>query len=147
MCQCLFLLSIAGALFFIPSLFADKSPILVLALKICWAGLLVVILLAPVQAFREFVIVNDEGLMKSNLFGRQSRLGWKEIILLQFKLNENEVKFLTESKTQLKMSLCYNGWQDFLETSARHLSQALQSQLELMFIESQNPKTRARHEQ
>src|SRR5262245_4632127 len=60
----LFLLIPAAALFFVPSLFADKSQLFVLVLKIAWAGLLVVVLLAPLQAFREFAVVNDEGIMK-----------------------------------------------------------------------------------
>jgi hypothetical protein len=124
----LFLLGPACALFFIPGLFADKSPAFVLFLKIGWAGILVVVFLAPLQAFREFIVVNDDGVMKSNLFGKQTRLDWAEISGLQNTIDESEIVFFAGDK-KLKASLCYNGWQDFLEISAKHLPDSLQWQL------------------
>ena len=137
----LFLLGPACALFFIPGLFADKSPAFVLFLKIGWIGILVVVFLAPLQAFREFVVVSDEGLLKSNLFGQQTRLDWARISGLQIKLEESEIIFLTDTKTKLKASLCYNGWQDFVDTSAKHLNESLQWQLAAAVATLGKPKS------
>jgi hypothetical protein len=137
----LFLLGPACALFFIPGLFADKSPEIVLALKIGWAGILVVVFLAPLQAFREFLVVSDEGLMKSNLFGKQTRLDWREISRIHIKMEESEIIFFTETNTKLKTSLCYNGWQDFLEISAKHLNESLQWQIAAAVATLGKPKS------
>jgi len=133
---CLMLLSLAGALYFIPSLFSDKPPLLVLAIKIAWAGIVVVIALAPFEAFREFVVVNDEHVLRFNLFGRQSSMEWKEISRIEGKLDENELKLISASGKKLKLNRCYNGWQDFLEISGRHLSPELHGQLMFLFLES-----------
>jgi hypothetical protein len=124
-----FLLFPAGALYFWPDLFADKPRPFVIALKIGWAGLLVVVFLAPLQALREFLVVNDEGILKSNVLGKQIRLEWKEIAQVRIDSDGNDVTFLTGAGNKLKASLAYNGWQDFLEISAKHLDSALQSQL------------------
>ena len=122
---CLFLLLIACLLFFVPGIFADKSPWFVLGLKIGWAAIVVVAILAPLQALREFTVINDEGLIKFNLFGRETRLGWKEIFTYQLKPDDNKVIFRNNAKTKLTMSLACDGWQDFLETAAKHLDPAL----------------------
>jgi len=111
----LFLLSIAGVLCFVPSVTADKSPLVVLGLKIGWLGIVAVAPFAPRQAFREFVIASDEGLMKSNLLGRQTRFEWKEIAGFQIKPDDNKVIFRIGIKTRLTMSLAYDGWRDFLD--------------------------------
>ena len=123
--MCLFsliLLSVAGVLYFIPDITADKSPWLVLGLKIGWAGIIVVAILAPLQAFREFTVVNDEGLIKRNLFGGEARMGWQEIASFRIKPDDNSVYFLNRAKGKLTMSLTYDGWQDFREAAARHLN-------------------------
>jgi len=125
----LFLLSIAGLLFFVPSVTADKSPLVVLGLKIGWLGIVAVAFFAPLQAFREFVIVNDEELMKSNLFGRQTRFEWKDIAGFQIKPDDNKVIFRMGMKAPLTMSLAYDGWRDFLELAEKHLAPALNFQL------------------
>jgi hypothetical protein len=130
-CASLLLLCIAGALFFGPDLFADKPRWVVWAIKLGWAGITVAALGAPLQAFREFAVVNDEDVMKSDPLGRQTRLEWKEITRLHINLDDNKVLFLTDSKANLKLSLCYNGWQDFVEISAKHLNPMLH--LELVF--------------
>ncbi len=134
-CASLLLLGIAGALYFGPDLFADKPRWVVWAIKLGWAGITVVALGAPLQAFREFAVVNDEGLMKSDFRGRQTRLEWKEITRLHINLDDNKVLFLTASTNKLKLSLCYNGWQDFVEISAKHLNPAIQLQLALTLAE------------
>lgn len=124
-----FLLFPAGALYFWPAVFADSSRLFVIVLKIGWAGLLVVVFLAPLQAFREFLVVNDEGILKSNVLGKHTRLEWTEITQVRIESDGNDMIFLSRAGYELKASLAYNGWQDFLEISAKHLDSTLQSQL------------------
>jgi hypothetical protein len=130
---CLFsllLLSVACVLYFAPNLMADKPSLVVLGLKIAWLGIVVVAFLAPVQAFREFVVINEEGVMKSDLFGRQTRFGWNEILSFRINPDDNKVIFRTaDPKAKLKMSLAYDGWRDFLELAGRRLDPALNFQL------------------
>jgi hypothetical protein len=126
----LIMLSGAYALYFVPGLFADKSPWIVLLIKIAWVGITVVSLLAPMQAFREFVIVNDEDVMKSDLFGRQKRFNWKEITSFHLKPDSNELVFqIADSKRKLTMNLAYDGWRDFLELAEKHLDPVLNFRL------------------
>src|SRR6267378_1054772 len=125
----LFLLSIGCLLYFGPDFLADKSRAVVLVVKIAWIGIVGVAFLSPLQAFRYFVIVSDKGLIKSNLFGRKTRLEWREISNVQIKLDANDVILANSAQTRLKMSLCYNGWQDFLEFSAKHLNPMLHLQI------------------
>lgn len=123
----LLLLGPGCALYFVPGLFADKSPEFVLVIKIGWIGVLAVVFLAPLEAFREYLVVNEEGLLKSNLFGKQTRLEWREISRIH--TDDKEIIFFTDTGTKLKASLCYNGWQDFVEISAKHLNELPQLQL------------------
>lgn len=125
----LLLLAAAYALYFVPGIFANKSRVFILVIKIAWAGLLVIVLLAPIQVLREFVVVTDDGLLKSDLFGRLTRMDWSNISRVQVKVDENEVIFFTAAGQKLKTSLCYNGWQDFIQTSAKHLNPFLQAQV------------------
>jgi len=126
----LFLLSIASVLFFVPGIFADKSTWFILGIKIGWVGIVVVAILAPLQAFREFTVVNDDGLIKSNLFGREQRMGWREISSFRIKPDDNKVIFTNTAKLKLTMSLAYDGWQDFREMAARHSGPVLYWQLD-----------------
>jgi len=121
----LIMLSVAGVLYLVPDITADKSPWVVLGLKIGGAGIVIVAVLAPLQAFREYAVVNDEGLIKFNLFGRETRLGWNEIVTFQLKPDDNKVIFKNNTKTKLTMSLACDGWQDFREMAAKHLDPAL----------------------
>ena len=118
----LFMLSIAGVLFFVPGIFADKSQWFILGIKIGWVGIVVVAILAPLQAFRECTVVNDDGLIKLNLFGGEKRLGWREISSFRIKPDDNKVIFTSNTKANLTMSLSYDGWQDFEEVAAKHLN-------------------------
>jgi hypothetical protein len=125
----LFFLAPSYVLYFKPGVFSGKSESVVFTIKIIWAGLMIVILLAPLEVFREFLVVNDDGLMRSNLFGTQTRISWHEIESVRISMHNSEVKFIAKGGLKLKASLCYNGWQDFLEISAKHLDPQLQSQL------------------
>jgi hypothetical protein len=125
----LFLLSIGCALYLVPDVFSDESPIVGYIVKTAWLGILAVAILGPIQAFRDFVIVNDEGLMKSDLLGKQKRLKWDQVSSFVIKLDSNDLIFAGETKTKLKMSLCYDGWLDFMEISAKRLDPVLYSQL------------------
>lgn len=145
---CLFsllLLSIAGALFFVPDIMADKPALAVLGLKIGWLGIVVVALLAPIQVFRECAVVNDEGVISFDLFGREQRFGWKEITGFQIKPDDNKVIFKTANpKVKLKMSLSFDGWRDFLELAEKHLDCALNFQLvyALTHLDAKRPVAR-----
>ena len=136
----LFLLSIGGGLYLVPNVFSDE-PVVGFIVKTAWLGIIALAILAPIQAFRDFVIVNDEELMKSDLFGRKTRLEWSQISNLVIKSDENDVILNTATKARLKMSLCYDGWQDFLEVAARHLNPPLYRQLcsTMTNIDAQRP--------
>lgn len=126
----LFLFVPGVAIFFIPHLYSDKSLKSALFYVTAGIGMLVVACLAPLEAFREFVVVTDDGLIRSNLFGQISRMEWKDISSVSSKNDGNEITFWTASETRLKTSVCYNGWADLLEMSALHLNPVLQFQLE-----------------
>jgi hypothetical protein len=115
----LMMLSVAVLLYFVPSVTADKSLAMVLFLKIGWLGIVAVAILAPLQAFREFMVVTDDGLIKSNLLGRISRMEWKDIANYQIKPDDNKVIFKNHAKAKLTMSLSYDGWQDFQDMAVR----------------------------
>jgi hypothetical protein len=127
----LVMLSFAGLLYFSPNFFTEKSPLVILLVKIGWVGVTAVALGAPIEALREFAVVNDEGVMKSNLLGRQTRLEWGEITRVYINPGDNKVVLSGNTKTKVELSLCYNGWQDFVEISAKHLNPMLH--LELVF--------------
>jgi hypothetical protein len=117
----LFLLSIAALLYVVPDIFAGKPLWEQWLVKLGWVGITVVAVLAPLQAFREFTAVNDDGLIKSNLFGKITRLEWREITFFSLNADDNKVVFRGAAKNKLTMSLCYNGWQDFQEMAARRM--------------------------
>jgi len=133
-CFSLFLLSVASLLYFVPDIFADKSPWVILVLKIGWVGSVVLAALALWRAFRECTIVNDDGLIKINVFGQETRLGWREFSSFRIKPDDNKVIFMSTAKAKLTMSLSYDGWQDFRETAARRLSPALYWQLDYALV-------------
>ena len=105
--------------------------LVILLVKIGWVGVTAVALGAPIEALREFAVVNDEGVMKSNLLGRQTRLEWGEITRVYINPGDNKVVLSGNTKTKVELSLCYNGWQDFVSISAKHLNPMLH--LELVF--------------
>jgi hypothetical protein len=88
-------------------------------------GIVAVAIYLLLQAFREFAIVTDEGLIRVNLFNRETRLAWREISSFRMKPDDNKVIFMSVTKKKLTMSLSYDGWQDFDELAARHLDPAL----------------------
>lgn len=139
------LLAFACLLYFGPNFMDDKPPIEVLAVKIGWLGIVAVALLAPLQALREYVVINDDGLLRSNLFGRESRLAWDEIVFFRIDPDNNKVTLLTKSKTKFTMSLAYDGWQDFLEIASRHMDKTLYWQFQVMVtnVDTKNPILRS----
>jgi hypothetical protein len=117
-----FLLGLAGVLYFVPGILEEKSRFWVVVVKVGWVGITAVAILAPLQAFREFAVVTDDGVIKSSLWGAQTRLDWREIDRVRTKPNENGITFQGSQGTKLKMSLCYDGWEDFCELGQRHLA-------------------------
>ena len=133
-CLCsLMLLIAAGLLYFVPNTLTEMPSLEVLALKFGWVGVVVVAFLTPFEVFREYVVITDDGLLKSNLFGRQTRMAWKDIVTFRLNVNDNKVVFTAGKKAKLTVSLAYDGWQDFLETAARQMDPALYAQFYLMF--------------
>ena len=120
-----FLLSVATVLYFVPSVTEGKSSMVVLLLKLGWGALVALAVFMILQVFREYVVINDDGLLKSDLFGRETRMAWKDIFTYRIKPDDNKVIFHTNTKSKLTMSLSYDGWQDFLEMAARHLNPTL----------------------
>jgi len=124
------MLSVDSVLYFVPDVFADKSPWVILALKIGWVGIILLAVLALLRAFRESTVVNDDGLIKINFLGGEARLKWTEISSFRIKPDDNSVSLIKNANTKLTMSLSYDGWQDFREMAARHLNPALYQQLD-----------------
>ncbi len=121
----LFLLGIASLLFLIPDLFADKPLWQQWLVKLGWVGITVVAGLMLLQLFREATIVNDDGLMKINLFGQITRMEWRELAQFSYKTDDSTVTFRNAARQKLTLSLCYNGWQDFVELAARRMEPSL----------------------
>lgn len=116
----LVMFSLAGAGVLVDALLHDKSW---WSLFISASANLMAIMgaLVPFQAFREFAVVTDEGLLKRFMFGSIQQLAWNEI--LGFKINpaENKVTLSGTGKSKMTMSLAYDGWQDFLEMAKRRM--------------------------
>lgn len=93
------------------SLFIDTSAIVMAAIGA----------LAPFQAFREFVVVTDDGLVKCFMFGSTQKLAWNEILRFQINPAENKVTLSGTGKSKMTMNLAYDGWQDFLEMAKRRM--------------------------
>jgi len=127
------LLAFACILYFGPDFLTDRPRIEVLILKTGWLGIVAIALLTPLQVFREYVVITEDGLIKSNLFGRQSRIAWTDISTFRIASDTNKVTFETSSKTKFTMSLAYDGWQDFIATASRRMNQILFLQFQLMF--------------
>ncbi|MBW8864926.1 MAG: hypothetical protein JF609_08400 [Verrucomicrobia bacterium] len=96
--------------------------------------------LAPMEAFRDFTVITEDGLLKSNLFGTKTSMNWSDIHSFQINPDGNTVTFFNEAKQKLKMSLCYDGWQDFLETASRKMNRALCLQFSYAFFSLNTPK-------
>ena len=124
----LFLLSVAALLYLVPGELAGKSSLVVLLVKSGWVGIVCAAVIVLMQAIRECAIITDDGLIKVNLLGRESRMTWREIADFQIKPDDNKVILRSSEKTKLTMSLAYDGWQDFLAMTSSRLDPALHAQ-------------------
>ncbi len=129
LCFWLFLLFIVLAFFFVPDIFSGQSLLMKLLLQAGWLLMAVLVLVAPLQAMRDFVVVTDDGLIKPKLFGGETRVAWSNIVSFHIKPDSNEVNCFTGDNTKCQISLAYNGWQDLLETASKHLNRSLFYQL------------------
>lgn len=120
-----FLLCIAAVLYFVPGVTAGKSALVVVLLKLGWGGIVAAAVGMLLQAFREYAVVTDDGLIKSDLLGRETRLGWPEISQFRIKPDDNKVIFRNNAGAKLALSLAYDGWQDFSDLAARHMKPEL----------------------
>ena len=121
----LFIFTIACVGLLVPAFTEDKSWWFALFLKIGCSVMLVVSLIPMLQVFCEFVVVNDDGLLKSDFLGRKTQMAWNEILRFQVKPDDNKVILFGNGKFKLTMNLAYDGWQDFLEMAGRRLNPAL----------------------
>ncbi len=119
------LLCIAAAFYLVPEVSAGKSPLMILLLKLGCGGIVLVAVFMLMHAFRECAVITDDGLIKLDLFGRETRLGWKDISRFQIKPDDNKVIFRDSARAKLTMSLAYDGWQDFSDMAFRRLTPAL----------------------
>ncbi len=140
-----FLLCIAALLYFVPGVMAGKSTLLVVLLKLGWGGIVAVAVFMLLQAFREHAVIADDGLLKSDLFGRETRLGWEDIFSFHIKPDDNRVIFRNNAKVKLTLSLAYDGWQDFSDLAARHMKPELfwQFHYTLAGIDARHPVSRS----
>jgi hypothetical protein len=118
------MISLAAAAFlFLPGILQDKDGMALFA-KIFATAMAIIGIYASLHAFFEFVVVTDDGLLKSDRFGRKTQMAWDEILHFNIKTDDNKVIFFGKDKFKLTLSLAYNGWQDFLEMAARRLNPA-----------------------
>jgi len=122
------MISFGTLLSLVPGIMEGKSPLVVLLVKLGWVGILCVAVLAPMQALRECVVITDEGLIKLNLLGRETRMAWRDVSHFQINDEDNKVTLRAGEKTKLTMSLAYDGWQDFLAVAAKRLNPILYAQ-------------------
>lgn len=115
------LLGIGSLLFLMPDLFADKPLWQQWLVKLGWLGITAVAVVLLLQLFRESAVVNDDGVVKINFLGRPTRMEWRELKQFSYKTDDSTVTFRNATHQKLTLSLCYNGWQDFLELAARRM--------------------------
>ena len=60
----------------------------------------------------------------------------------QIKTDDNDVIFRNDAKAKMKLSLSYDGWQDFLDVAARRMEPALYAQFRYTFasVHDASPK-------
>jgi hypothetical protein len=123
------LLLVAAALCFMPRPFDGKPFLEVIGLRVGWAALVLIPILILFCAYREFVVVTDDGLIRYNPFGRETRMAWKDIRHYLVNADQNKVIFKNADNVKLTVSLAFDGWQDFLESAHKHLDPNLYWQL------------------
>lgn len=128
------LLTGAGFLFLGPDIFEKHERWLGLAVKVGWIGITLVALLAPLEAFRSFVIVSDEGLRKRNLFGRETRLDWDQVKRIEAKPQGDELVFRGFGNGKLTVSLTCDGLEDLQQYADKRLTLPLSSALRALLV-------------
>ena len=71
-CMASFLFLVPALCFLVPSVTEGKSPLMVVFLKLGSVGIMVLALLVLLRAAREYAVVTDDGLIKSNTLGRKT---------------------------------------------------------------------------
>jgi hypothetical protein len=130
-----FLLSVAALLYLVPAVMEGQSRVMVLLVKLGWVGIVCLAVLVLMQAVRECTIITDDGLIKVNLLGRETRMAWRDISDFTMKPDDNKVIFRSREKTKLTMSLAYDGWHDFLATTSSRLDPALYAQIHYTLLQ------------
>ncbi len=141
---CGLFLCVAAAFYFVPGITTGESPLVVLLLKLGCGGMVAFAIFMLLRAFRECTVITDDGLIKCNLFGRETLVSWKDIVRVQIKPDDNKVIFRTNTKAKLTMSLSCDGWLDFTDMAAKHLNPAVFGQFRYA-LASIDPKPRFLH--
>lgn len=119
------ILFFVGCVFYLyPHWAVDRTWWFLLLMKIAGIGIVGLGIIQLLQVACEFVVVTDDGLLKSDFLGRKTQMAWNEIVRFQVKPDDNKVIVFGKGKSKLTMNLAYNGWQDFLETAGRRLNPA-----------------------
>ena len=134
-------LAIAAVLYFVPGILEHQSTLMVLLLKLGWAGIIALAILILMQAYGEYAVVTEDGIIKSGMFGRETRMEWKDIRHFRIKSDSNDVVLRDHAKRKVKLSLSYDGWHDFLEIAARRLDPNLYYQFYYVFVNIDVKKT------
>ena len=119
------LISLGGVFYLYPHWAVDRTWWFLLIMKIAGIGIVALGIIQLLQVACEFVVVTDDGLLKSDFLGRKTQMAWNEIRHCQVKADNNKVILFGKDKLKLTMNLAYDGWQDFLEMAGRRLNPAI----------------------
>jgi len=137
----IFLLSLAVGFYLLPPTMEDRSPFLLWFLRIGWLVMVILGVLTPVQAYGEYAIITEDGLIRHSFYGIETRMAWTEIATCRIKFDYNQLTFQNRAKGKLKLSLSYDGWEDFRETAARRMNPELYSQLHYALANTEPKRT------
>lgn len=85
-------------------------------------------LLVPLDAFNSWVLVNEDGVRRQNLFWQQTFLRWQEIKRIEYR-DSGEFWFEASAGRTLVVSLNFNGLEDLQEYAQRHLDGRLATEV------------------
>jgi hypothetical protein len=115
------LISLGCVIYLYPHWSLDRTWWFLLLMKIGGVGIVALGIIQLLQVAFEFVVITDDGLLKSDFLGRKMQMAWNEIRRFQIKPDNNKVILFGNGKFKLTMSLACDGWQDFLEMAGRRL--------------------------
>jgi hypothetical protein len=118
---CIFLLLVAGVLYSVEIAPADNTLFTFTVMKMFVVGLILLGIAAPLWAFWEHVIINEEGIIKPRLLGSKTKMEWQDILSYEIRPDDNLVIFSDQSKRKVMLNLAYDGWEDFQKLAAKKM--------------------------